>query len=107
MFRNECIDEAFNNPTRIAEMPRAVSKKCGFDSKPEPFVTKIAKLEADLKAQSEELQALKIENAQAELQIAKHNEVKAQLEETCDARIDVKVQEIANCSNDLQAITTR
>jgi len=75
-----------------------------------------AKLEADLKAHSEELQALKLKNAelntwkaQAEQQMANmkdsHKEIQTQLKETCDAQIELKVQENSNCSNDLQAKT--
>lgn len=83
----------FNTAARIAEMPAVLNKKCEFvNSEPS---AKTAKLEADLKVQSEKLQALKIEY---ESQIEHHNEVKAQLKETVDAQI-------AHLSNELQAKT--
>lgn len=119
---NECINEEFTTAARIAEMPRLVNAKCGFEAiknenlqsgDVETHLTKIAKLEAELKTQAEEMTSLKLENAkldagkaQADLQVTMmkefHDEAKAQLKETFAARMELKVQENANLSNDLQ-----
>lgn len=90
---NDCINEYFTGAARMTKMPQVLSERCGFNDN-ELFVRKIAKLEADLKLE-----------AKAELQTAYHNEIKTQLKETCDARAELKAQEISNCSNDLQAKT--
>lgn len=49
MLGNVCINEEFKTADGIVDMPRIVNEKCGFGEF-EPLVTKIAKLEAELKA---------------------------------------------------------
>lgn len=117
-----CIQENFESETRIAEMPQIVTAKCGF---PEPTTTNDFLLNAQqLKvcdSVKDELKLLKTDNLvcksnlesksaeilrfekQASMMKEVYDKLEAQLRETFEAKLETKLQEISELSNNVQA----
>lgn len=126
---NDCIDQKFTSESAIAEIEKVVNEKCGAcgeytvydistqlktieDSSKSCKLQESIEIEKHLREISTlkaELDAAKASKMFAESQsalIAKTFEkVEAQLKETCEARMDLKLQEISNLMNQVEEKT--